>query len=269
MHSQTLLSLTVLPFSLTISAYHLQARHDPFHALSLPTTISPIAPIKTSDVQNGTDPHFIQSVCYPTNSTGDLDPNAPCVQSVEVAETCVHGNSSTNNHPTEQSAADQQKCFCQGLYWQYLSGCMECERLHGAPLNSSWQPVQYLSAESSSYCGAATATLGLNQFLSRWTPTSTIAIGTSTGGVDVLGTSTEVSLYFNLVSTTATAASSQSTDTTGVAASSATQDAATVSTTGSTTGSATAVSTTTNSAATGLRVSAMWAAGLLAAAFVL
>ena len=154
---------------------------------------------------------------------------------------------------------------------------MECERLHGAPLGGSesgWQPVQYLSAVSSSYCGAPTATQALDDFLSNWALASTIAIGTSTGGVNVLGTSTEVSLYFTLSSTGSTTASGTSAKstgtTTGVAAGATAKDSATGSVTGSATGSVTAVSTTgSKSAATGLQVSGSLVVGLFAAALLL
>lgn len=152
---------------------------------------------------------------------------------------------------------------------------MECVRLHGVPVNgySGWQPVQYISAISSSYCRAPTATQILDDFLSNWTASSSIDIGTSTLDVDVLGASTEVSLYFTLTSsatTTAMTGSAKGTATSGVAASPTGKDSASGAVTGSATGSATAVSTTgSKSAAAGLQLSGIWAAAVLAAAIVL
>ncbi|KAI4125447.1 MAG: hypothetical protein LQ347_005377 [Umbilicaria vellea] len=229
---------------------------------------------------SGTDSNVVEEACYPTNSTGGRDPNAPCAQVAALVNICAYGNSSsTDLNVPESNPADQQKCFCGGPFWQYLDGCMECARLHGAPLNASnpdWTPVQSLSAISSSYCGAATATQALDDFLTNWTATATsiIDIGTITGGVDVLGTSTDVSLYFTLTSTGATTVTTSGgatgTGAAGVAATNTGKDAASGLVTGSATGSVTAVSTSgSKSAATGLQVSGAWAAILLAAALTL
>ena len=108
--------------------------------------------------------------------------------------------------------------------------------MHGAPLDgeSGWEPVQYLFAQSSAYCAQPTPSLGLTDYLAQVMPTSSIAVGTSTGGIDVLGTSTQVGLYFT--STPVNAAN--------VAGSS---NAVTTSTTGSGTSTGSPTGTVTNS----------------------
>ena len=74
--------------------------------------------------------------------------------------------------------------------------CFNCERLHGQPETDGWYPIAWVTVQSSSYCAIPTPTQGLADFLGNWSASSGIVVGTSTGGLDVLGTSTQVSLYF-------------------------------------------------------------------------
>ena len=80
-----------------------------------------------------------------------------------------------------------------------IHSCFECQRLHGIPdlqHNGTWYPAAYVQAQSSQYCAQASPTRALEDFLGNWTASATISVGTSTGGTDVLGTATDVSLYF-------------------------------------------------------------------------
>ena len=100
-----------------------------------------------------------------------------------------------------------------------IHSCNECQRLHGIPdlqHNGSWYPAAYVQAQSSQYCAQASPTQALEDFLGNWTASATISVGTSTGGTDVLGTATDVSLYF--ITTTPLSAPASTSSGTGVTA---------------------------------------------------
>jgi len=66
---------------------------------------------------------YIQNVCYPTNSSDFYDLSAPCNQFLVVQNDCVYkGNQSADENAPTASPQEQQKCFCSGMFWDYLSG---------------------------------------------------------------------------------------------------------------------------------------------------
>ncbi|MCJ1399347.1 hypothetical protein MMC11_002549 [Xylographa trunciseda] len=91
--------------------------------------------------------------------------------------------------------ATQQQCYCSSTYWEYVSGCNNCFRLHGGAQNAlGWVPEQYISAQSSTYCSNP-VTAAFYDFVTQWVPATTItsvANATSTIGLQ----NTNVSLYF-------------------------------------------------------------------------
>lgn len=148
---------------------------------------------------------------------------------------------------------------------------MDCERLHGAPANGMWVPQQYISMVSSKYC-ARPVTQGFDDFFGNLTESTSVDYGTSTGGVDVIGNKTDVSLYFTASSgssgagTMTTASGSASTTnsnkasagSTGVnAAASNTAGSSAATSTGSTTGTAAPAKATGNSASA-VRATGIW-----------
>jgi hypothetical protein len=161
--------------------------------------------------------------------------------------------------------------------------CFNCARLHGEPLSrGDWYPIQYITAQSSSYCALAAPTEGLQSFIANWTASSGIDIGTSTGGIDVLGTSTQVGLYFTStpvmggsVAARTTASEITETGSGGAAASSKFMGGINAGPLTSTTGpSATATSsskpaTTSHSGGNGLGVSGALGAVALAVVYLL
>ncbi|KAI9815446.1 MAG: CSN-associated deubiquitinating enzyme Ubp12 [Pycnora praestabilis] len=144
------------------------------------------------------DSNYIDGLCFPTNDTGYPDLDAPCNQIELILEQCVYGNvdgDDIDDSTSELGNTQQQTCFCNGGFFDYYEGCNNCERLHGAPIGVGWLPSSYISMQSSSYCSSP-ATLGFEDFVSVWTISSSIPVGTATGGIDVIGNHTEVSYYF-------------------------------------------------------------------------
>lgn len=118
MHSVQLLTLSLLALSLSVTASRLKARQSTDIA-----TTATAAFATTTSTPSGVDSTVVGEACYPTNSTGGLDPNAPCAQVAVLTGICAFGNSSSNDsNPSELSPVDQQKCFCGGPFWQYLNG---------------------------------------------------------------------------------------------------------------------------------------------------
>lgn len=79
-----------------------------------------------------------------------------------------------------------------------FGSCSECRRLHGASVENleDYAPGLYVKAFSFAYCAQAPSSpAALLDYATIWTSTATIDLGTSTGGSDVLGSSTAVSLY--------------------------------------------------------------------------
>ena len=95
-------------------------------------------------------------------------------------------------------------------------------------------------------------TQAIDDFLGNWTASSTISLGTSTEGTDVIGDKTDISYYFTSTSgsTPATITSSGSRGTSSATGSKSTSAG---SSTASNTGSA-AAATTTGNAAAGLEI---------------
>ncbi|KAL8939442.1 MAG: hypothetical protein Q9216_003348 [Gyalolechia sp. 2 TL-2023] len=125
---------------------------------------------------------FVASMCEPVNNTNQPDMNFPCNKIRLYEYSCIYGLG----------------------YQELLQN--ECRRLHGASAENidDYAPVPYISAFSSAYCAQPSSNpLALFQYATVWTSTALIELGTSTGGLDVLGTSTDVSLYMYAASTTA------------------------------------------------------------------
>ncbi|KAI9876860.1 MAG: Sorting nexin, cytoplasm-to-vacuole targeting pathway/endosomal sorting [Pleopsidium flavum] len=231
---------------------------------------------------------YIQNVCYPTNSSDFYDLNAPCNQFFVVQNDCTYkGNQSADENTPVASPQEQQKCFCRGMFWDYLSGCMDCQRLHGAPADGSWIPRTYISMASSSYCSSS-ATRGLNDFFGNFTKSISIDYGTSTGGVDVIGNKTDASLYYTASSSssgagtvTTTSGSSSMADSSKASAGSTGGSAAVLTAKGSNTASSSGATSTgtvtgtaapakaTGNAATGLRGGGFFTVMLACVAYML
>ncbi|MCJ1414649.1 CSN-associated deubiquitinating enzyme Ubp12 [Xylographa parallela] len=144
----------------------------------------------------------IDVLCFPSDAAGNAFVDAPCNQIANVSAICNYGE---DEGVDLQSPIDQQSCYCESkgkgaLFFEYLAGCFNCERLHGQPEDDGWYPIAWITAQSSSYCAIPTPTQGLEEFLGNWSASSGIVVGTSTGGSNVLGNSTQVSLYFTSTS---------------------------------------------------------------------
>ncbi|KAL8689917.1 MAG: hypothetical protein Q9218_004521 [Villophora microphyllina] len=155
---------------------------------------------------------FVASMCSPLNTTKQPDMNFPCNKFALYEIPCVYGKSyedllknggSDSPAPSLRSPNDQLTCLCteggQGQnYWQNSFDCSECRRLHGASVENlnDYAPAPYVKAFSSAYCAQApSSAAALLDYATIWTSTGTVNLGTSTGGSDVLGSSTAVSLY--------------------------------------------------------------------------
>ena len=66
---------------------------------------------------------YLEKVCHPYNSTG-LDMEAPCNVVTALKDSCVYGYDTQNDttSPPAMSPSQQQQCFCDQGYWQYLEG---------------------------------------------------------------------------------------------------------------------------------------------------
>lgn len=118
MHSVQLLTLSLLALSLSVTASRLEARQSTDTATTDTATSA-----ATTSTQSGIDSTVVGEACYPTNSTGGVNPNAPCAQVAVLTDICAFGNSSSDDsNPSELSPVNQQKCFCGGPFWQYLDG---------------------------------------------------------------------------------------------------------------------------------------------------
>ncbi|KAL8969770.1 MAG: hypothetical protein Q9183_001835, partial [Haloplaca sp. 2 TL-2023] len=185
---------------------------------------------------------FIASMCQPINSTNQPDMNFPCNRLLIYEVPCVYNVSyetllKTGNRgnaaPSLLSPNEQQKCFCtedgRGYdYWQNSEHCSECRRLHGASAKNvdNFAPVQYIKAFSSAYCAQPSSNATpLLDYATVWTSTATIDLGTSTGGSNVLGSSTAVSLYTGLAANSASSTNSPSGSSPAAAESTTTPDA--------------------------------------------
>ncbi|KAL8721029.1 MAG: hypothetical protein Q9225_002202 [Loekoesia sp. 1 TL-2023] len=157
---------------------------------------------------------FIASMCQPANRTNQPDMNFPCNKILLYESPCIYGRSypellqsshSDSAAPSAHGPNDQQQCFCANdgpgpQYWRNSIYCSECRRLHGASAENieDYAPVPYIKAFSSAYCAQPTSDpVALYDYATIWTSTASINLGTSTGGSDVLGTSTDSCLPSN------------------------------------------------------------------------
>ncbi|KAL8808646.1 MAG: hypothetical protein Q9200_004162 [Gallowayella weberi] len=171
---------------------------------------------------------FVASMCQPVNVTNQPDLHFPCNKLLLYESPCLYGQSfevllknSGSDSPAIPllSANDQFKCFCADEgpgqdYWQNSVYCSECRRLHGASARNmdNYAPAPYVKAFSAAYCAQVPSrAAALLDYATIWTSTGTIDLGTSTGGSDVLGSSTDVSLY--TASTTAATSTTVATTT--------------------------------------------------------
>jgi len=164
-----------------------------------------------------------------------------------------------------------------------IYSCGECERKHGQRIGDGWIPVEYISAQSSSYCALASPTVNLDSFFETWAPASSISIGTRTGRVNDLGTSTEVGLYYTSTPVTAAGAGATTTGATVTGGSSTTKavtcssgvgicagaPSSSTAASGSTTASGSSPGTTSNSSAATLKISGFLVAVVLGTAFLI
>jgi len=170
---------------------------------------------------------YIEEICFPTttesNGTMVPDLDAPCNGIQNVLAECTYGKSyaelsnleDSEDDPTPASNKTQQSCFCGGTgssYWDQMSGCMNCERLHGA--TDGWFPTAIVSSLSSAYCSGK-PTAGLADFQYEYAMTATAALEAMTASAskasDVLGGSkTAVSYYYTPATSGAHAAKTTS-----------------------------------------------------------
>ncbi|KAI9820449.1 MAG: hypothetical protein M1832_003782 [Thelocarpon impressellum] len=111
-------------------------------------------------------------------------PGTPCVMSQEILAAC--SNSSDGSVPTVDPAAEQ-KCVCEKNIFDYYLGCANCVRLRGSEVSLDQAKI---SAQSSAYC-SGTPTEGVAEYMYKNGKPSMVESGS-----DMLGTSTDVSLYF-------------------------------------------------------------------------
>ncbi|MCJ1476654.1 CSN-associated deubiquitinating enzyme Ubp12 [Lambiella insularis] len=179
---------------------------------TLSTIASPFEPATTSTLQSDSPAASasvtagVDALCFPSDASGSPLVDAPCNKVYNLTTICVYGSLNAGDSSPRRDPAEQQSCYCdsdgQGaMFFEYLAGCFNCERLAGADQDdNAWYPVQYIASQSYSFCAIPTPSQGLAQFLGNWTASSGINIGTSTGGSNILGTSTQVSLYFTSTS---------------------------------------------------------------------
>ncbi|MCJ1244515.1 hypothetical protein MMC30_001713 [Trapelia coarctata] len=253
------------------------------------TTAKATAKVKTS-AKPTTTKVKIEALCFPTDTAGMPLPDAPCNQIGNLTSVCHYASlpSKPEETPLLKSLSEQQKCFCDpegaGAYlFEALAGCGECERKHGQRIGDGWIPVEWISAQSSSYCALPSPTVNLDSFFETWAPASSIDFGTRTGGINVLGTSTEVGLYFtstpiaaaaSATITGATVTGGSSTTKAVVACSSgvgicAGAPSSSTGAVGSATASGSSPATTLNNSAAGLRTSGFFIAIVLGIAFLI
>ncbi|KAL8833514.1 MAG: hypothetical protein Q9170_004231 [Blastenia crenularia] len=187
-----------------------------------------------SEGQVGT-PHkdvFIASMCQPVDRTNQPDMSFPCNRIPLYESPCLSGQTyqdlrdnggSDSAAPSTHGPKDQQYCFCAidgpgPQYWQNSVYCSDCRRLHGASAENidDYAPVPYIKAFSSAYCAQPSShPVALLDYATLWTSTASINLGTTTGGSDVLGTSTEVSLYVTSIASSTSTASGGSASASG------------------------------------------------------
>jgi hypothetical protein len=243
--------------------------------LSLIPLTSALSPRQSDDT--GYD--RIEKLCFPTNSSGSYDLNAPCNKVFDMEAKCIYGqnynqvsNENVSGDIPQVTPAKQKSCICNSAFFDYVDGyvflftgptlhstymeygimlrvklmrldgrCSNCEKLHGAQEGVDWYPPSYIKSMSSAYC-AETQTLGIDEFLGNYTESTSLPASLQTSMSDVLGNKTDVSLYWtaSATDTKATGASETGTSASGTGA------------TGSATGSAPKASSTGGAGAVGV-----------------
>ncbi|KAI9782348.1 MAG: CSN-associated deubiquitinating enzyme Ubp12 [Geoglossum umbratile] len=136
-----------------------------------------------------------------------LVPGSPCVAYLDISGNC-----------TDDAGSDfvkQQKCVCDGGFFQNLKGCMDCARLHGA--TAGWVPKSFVDQLSTTLC-TGTPSLGILDRIDQIVSTYTPDLAKESGyGTNVLGNATEVSLYYTTTGGSATHTTATTTTTTTAA----------------------------------------------------
>ncbi|KAK6512593.1 hypothetical protein TWF481_001477 [Arthrobotrys musiformis] len=131
---------------------------------------------------------------------------APCRRAAAINANCYFQNTNgtlSGLQAYESEFEEQRKCFCEIYpYFDSIFGCNECFRLHGGIEGDHWFPQSYMSAVSSTYCNADPITTGFYPFVSSWSKANEISKVPTTTAPDVLGTQTEMSLYWTYAAAT-------------------------------------------------------------------
>ncbi|EPS42076.1 hypothetical protein H072_3945 [Dactylellina haptotyla CBS 200.50] len=129
----------------------------------------------------------------------------PCKRAAAINSNCYFQNTNgtfSGLQPYDSNFDIQQACFCEIYpYWDSISGCNECFRVHGGIEGDHWFPESYMSAASSAYCNASPITTAFYPFMTEWSKTAAAAQVPSTTAPDLLGTQTEASLYWTYATT--------------------------------------------------------------------
>ncbi|KAI4147519.1 MAG: hypothetical protein LQ340_005516 [Diploschistes diacapsis] len=154
--------------------------------------------------QNTDGPEEIAlSYCFPGSWSGPAT-DTPCYSMEVLNQACYYGPSvyqtATATPSASASPQDQQSCYCNEqsgagyMYWEYMGGD------HGSLGGPGAYSPDFINSLSSAYCGQATPTLAFGKFLTAFGGSTVVATkdaATST----LLGTQTDVSLYFTTVPT--------------------------------------------------------------------
>lgn len=137
----------------------------------------------------------------------------PCKRQAAINSNCYFQNTNGTFQGLLPYSGDwdvQQQCFCDIYpFFDSSIGCQECFRKHGGIEGYHWFPESYVSAVSSSYCGANPQTTGFYPFAQEWAKTDSAAKVPSTTASDLLGTQTAASLYYTYAAETAVSGSKE------------------------------------------------------------
>jgi hypothetical protein len=71
---------------------------------------------------------IVERLCFPMNSTGGYNLDAPCNKVFDVEARCVYGGAydmgseDVEGDMPHSSAADQKDCICKTQFWDYVDG---------------------------------------------------------------------------------------------------------------------------------------------------
>ncbi|KAF2010131.1 hypothetical protein BU24DRAFT_356902 [Aaosphaeria arxii CBS 175.79] len=103
----------------------------------------------------------------------------------------------------EDNFDEQQHCFCEKYpFFEATLGCQKCLEMHGGIEGWHWFPESYISAAADAYCSENPPTKEFFDYMLDWKATAAEAQIPSTTAEDLLGTRTEVSLYYTASPTT-------------------------------------------------------------------